>query len=63
LPATIRYTRSPSVFSDSSLSPSFLRTTARQTLEIPQQPLDVVEFELRAEQSYLSDRWMLRSWS
>src|SRR6516164_6607361 len=27
LPATIRYTRSPSVFSDSSLSPSFLRTT------------------------------------
>src|SRR5262249_16202280 len=28
LPATIRYTRSPSVFSDSSLSPSFLRTTA-----------------------------------
>src|SRR5215510_9089128 len=27
-PATIRYTRSPSVFSDSSLSPSFLRTTA-----------------------------------
>src|SRR5207248_10351500 len=26
--ATIRYTRSPSVFSDSSLSPSFLRTTA-----------------------------------
>src|SRR5689334_10882061 len=25
---TIRYTRSPSVFSDSSLSPSFLRTTA-----------------------------------
>src|SRR5262249_47644949 len=28
LPTTIRYTRSPSVFSDSSLSPSFLRTTA-----------------------------------
>src|SRR5205807_3290721 len=28
LPATIRYTRSPSVFSDSSRSPSFLRTTA-----------------------------------
>src|SRR6516225_588694 len=28
LPATIRYTRSPSVFSDASLSPSFLRTTA-----------------------------------
>src|SRR5256712_7095449 len=28
LPATIRYTRSPSVFSDSSLNPSFLRTTA-----------------------------------
>src|SRR4029077_4495453 len=28
LPATIRYTRSPSVFSDSSESPSFLRTTA-----------------------------------
>src|SRR5262249_29557541 len=28
LPATIRYTRSPSVFSDSNLSPSFLRTTA-----------------------------------
>src|SRR5207245_4820213 len=28
LPATIRYTRSPSVFSDSSLSPSFLRTAA-----------------------------------
>src|SRR5262249_52680445 len=28
LPATIRYTRSPSVSSDSSLSPSFLRTTA-----------------------------------
>src|SRR6266446_4866005 len=28
LPATIRYTRSPSVVSDSSLSPSFLRTTA-----------------------------------
>src|SRR5438094_3558159 len=28
LPATIRYTRSPSVFSDSRLSPSFLRTTA-----------------------------------
>src|SRR5262249_18364957 len=28
LPATIRYTRSPSVFSDSSLSASFLRTTA-----------------------------------
>src|SRR5439155_732439 len=27
-PATIRYTRSPSVFSDSSLNPSFLRTTA-----------------------------------
>src|SRR5437764_9610415 len=26
--ATIRYTRSPSVFSDSSPSPSFLRTTA-----------------------------------
>src|SRR6516162_6109664 len=26
--ATIRYTRSPSAFSDSSLSPSFLRTTA-----------------------------------
>src|SRR5437868_3294194 len=26
--ATIRYTRSPSVFSDSSRSPSFLRTTA-----------------------------------
>src|SRR5262249_2774228 len=26
--ATIRYTRSPSPFSDSSLSPSFLRTTA-----------------------------------
>src|SRR5256885_12609611 len=28
LPATIRYTRSPSAFSDSSRSPSFLRTTA-----------------------------------
>src|SRR5205807_10448296 len=28
LAATIRYTRSPSVFSDSRLSPSFLRTTA-----------------------------------
>src|SRR5215470_15419567 len=28
LPATTRYTRSPSVFSDSSVSPSFLRTTA-----------------------------------
>src|SRR6516164_9620302 len=28
LPATIRYTRSPSVFSDSSLGPSLLRTTA-----------------------------------
>src|SRR6516164_8269228 len=28
LPAAIRYTRSPSAFSDSSLSPSFLRTTA-----------------------------------
>src|SRR6516225_8145691 len=28
LPATIRYRRSPSVFSDSSLSPSLLRTTA-----------------------------------
>src|SRR5439155_21948726 len=28
VPAAIRYTRSPSVFSDSSLSPSFLRTTA-----------------------------------
>src|SRR6516165_3845597 len=27
LPATTRYTRSPSVLSDSSLSPSFLRTT------------------------------------
>src|SRR5262249_27273037 len=28
LPATIRYTRSPSVFSDAGLSPSFLRTPA-----------------------------------
>src|SRR5947209_20532837 len=28
LPATMRYTRSPAIFSDSSLSPSFLRTTA-----------------------------------
>src|SRR6516225_2405455 len=28
VPATIRYRRSPSVFSDSSLSPSLLRTTA-----------------------------------
>src|SRR5258708_26513944 len=27
VPATMRYTRSPSVFSDSSRSPSFLRTT------------------------------------
>jgi len=28
VPVTMRYTRPPSVFSDSSLSPSFLRTTA-----------------------------------
>src|SRR5262245_49283644 len=44
LPATIRYTRSPSVFSDSSLSASFLRTTAAKNprTECGCQPVQVM---------------------
>ena len=44
LPATIRYTRSPSVFSDSSLSASFLRTTAAKNprTECRCQPVQVM---------------------
>ena len=40
--ATMRYTRSPSVFSDSSPSPSFLRTTAAKNprTECGCQPVD-----------------------
>ncbi len=44
MPATIRYTRSPSVFSDSSLSASFLRTTAAKNprTECGCQPVEVM---------------------
>jgi len=47
LPATIRYTRSPSVFSDSSLSPSFLRTTAARKVRAEFRPGRPLAFELQ----------------
>src|SRR5438132_4088324 len=42
VPVAIRYTRGPSVFSDTSLSPSFLRTTAarKPRTECGCQPVD-----------------------
>jgi hypothetical protein len=60
LPATIRYTRSPSAISDSSLSPSFLRTAPAKKPHTVVYYLDLVKvYRVEAVMTYVLHELLL----